>query len=107
MSPSDSFLGPARRADGSLKDASEIEWSYDKDETLPFPAPRHPLSIHFLLELLHLLRLLVGLVAPCALIALLAVFSRLCLTLKTKLALHREMLVESARLLCCRVLRIA
>ena len=39
MSPSDNFLGPARRADGSLKDTSEMEWSYDKDETLPFPAP--------------------------------------------------------------------
>ena len=39
MSPSDNFLAPARRADGSLKDASEMEWSYDKDETLPFPAP--------------------------------------------------------------------
>ena len=32
-------LGPACHADGSLKDASEIEWSYDKDKTLPFPAP--------------------------------------------------------------------
>ena len=39
MSPSDNFLGPAHRADGSLKDTSEMEWSYDKDETLPFPAP--------------------------------------------------------------------
>ena len=39
MSPSDNFLAPACHANGSLKDTSEMEWSYDKDETLPFPDP--------------------------------------------------------------------
>ncbi|KAH9166195.1 hypothetical protein EDB89DRAFT_1910849 [Lactarius sanguifluus] len=31
-------LGDAVRPDGSLKDASEIPWSYDADETIPFPS---------------------------------------------------------------------
>jgi hypothetical protein len=30
-------LGDAVRPDGTLKDASEIIWSYDADESIPFP----------------------------------------------------------------------
>jgi hypothetical protein len=30
-------LGEALRPDGTLKDASEIVWSFDADDTLPFP----------------------------------------------------------------------
>jgi hypothetical protein len=30
-------LGDAVRPDGTLKDASEIVWSYDADDTIPFP----------------------------------------------------------------------
>ena len=37
MSASDSPRGHAVRADGGLKDASEMEWTYDKDESVPFP----------------------------------------------------------------------
>lgn len=29
--------GPAIRTDGTLKDASKIEWSFDADESVPFP----------------------------------------------------------------------
>lgn len=38
MSPSASDLGDAVRPDGTLKDASEITWTYDADESVPFPA---------------------------------------------------------------------
>jgi len=38
MSTSDSPIGHAVHADGGLKDASEMEWTYDKDETVPFPS---------------------------------------------------------------------
>ena len=38
MSASDSPRGHAVRADGGLKDASEMEWTYDKDESVPFPS---------------------------------------------------------------------
>jgi hypothetical protein len=38
MSASDSPRGHAVHADGGLKDASEMEWTYDKDETVPFPS---------------------------------------------------------------------
>jgi hypothetical protein len=31
-------LGDAVRSDGTLKDAAEILWSYDADETIPFPS---------------------------------------------------------------------
>jgi hypothetical protein len=31
-------LGGAVRADGTLKDASEITWNFDADESIPFPA---------------------------------------------------------------------
>ena len=37
MSSIASNLGDAVRSDGTLKDASEIIWSYDADETIPFP----------------------------------------------------------------------
>ena len=38
MSPIASNLGDAVRSDGTLKDASEIIWSYDADESIPFPS---------------------------------------------------------------------
>ena len=40
MSPSPlaSNLGDAVRPNGTLKDASEIVWNYDADESLPFPS---------------------------------------------------------------------
>jgi hypothetical protein len=31
-------VGDAVRPDGTLKDASEINWSYDADESIPFPS---------------------------------------------------------------------
>jgi len=31
-------LGCAQHADGSLRDASEIEWTFDKDESILFPS---------------------------------------------------------------------
>ena len=37
MSSIASNLGDAVRSNGTLKDASEIIWSYDADETIPFP----------------------------------------------------------------------
>jgi hypothetical protein len=37
MSASDSPIGHAVHADGGLKGASEMEWTYNKDETIPFP----------------------------------------------------------------------
>ena len=37
MASTSSYLGDAVRPDGTLKDASEIEWSFDADETVPFP----------------------------------------------------------------------
>ena len=37
MSPTSSHLGEAVRPDGTLKDASEIEWVFDPDDSLPFP----------------------------------------------------------------------
>ena len=37
MSSSLSDLGEALRPDGTLKDASEILWHYDEDESLAFP----------------------------------------------------------------------
>lgn len=37
MSSITSNLGDAVRSDGTLKDASEINWSYDADESVPFP----------------------------------------------------------------------
>ena len=37
-SPLASNLGDAVRPDGTLKDASEIVWNYDADESLPFPS---------------------------------------------------------------------
>ncbi|KAH9162062.1 hypothetical protein EDB89DRAFT_1913507 [Lactarius sanguifluus] len=38
MSSTTPNLGDAVRPDGSLKDASEIPWSFDADETIPFPS---------------------------------------------------------------------
>ena len=38
MSPIASNLSDAVRSDGTLKDASEIIWSYDADEIIPFPS---------------------------------------------------------------------
>jgi len=38
MSTVDSEIGCAFRPDGSLKDASEIEWTCDQDETISFPS---------------------------------------------------------------------
>jgi hypothetical protein len=38
MSALDSPIGHAVRADGGLKDASEMEWTYDKEESVPFPS---------------------------------------------------------------------
>jgi hypothetical protein len=38
MSPSFSDLGDAVRPDGTLKDASEILWQYNEDESLPSPS---------------------------------------------------------------------
>ena len=38
MSASDSAAGHAVRPDGRLKDTSEMEWTYDKDESIPFPS---------------------------------------------------------------------
>jgi hypothetical protein len=38
MSALDSPIGHAVRPDGGLKDASEMEWTYDKDESVPFPS---------------------------------------------------------------------
>jgi hypothetical protein len=37
MPSTSSPLGEALRPDGTLKDASEIVWSFDADDTLPFP----------------------------------------------------------------------
>jgi hypothetical protein len=37
MPSSSSELGDALRPDGTLKDASEINWSFDADDSLPFP----------------------------------------------------------------------
>ena len=37
MSPTSSHLGEAVRPDGTLKDASEIKWAFDPDDSLPFP----------------------------------------------------------------------
>src|ERR1700761_8328857 len=37
MSSSTDNLGDAVRSDGTLKDASEIVWSYDADDSVPFP----------------------------------------------------------------------
>jgi len=31
-------LGCAQHADGSLRDASEIKWTFDKDESILFPS---------------------------------------------------------------------
>jgi hypothetical protein len=42
MSSSLSNHGHALRPDGTLKDASEILWSYDEDESLPFPLDDAP-----------------------------------------------------------------
>jgi hypothetical protein len=42
MSSSLSDHGHALRPDGTLKDASEILWSYDEDESLPFPLDDAP-----------------------------------------------------------------
>lgn len=38
MSSSTGNLGDAVRSDGMLKDASEIVWSYDADDSIPFPS---------------------------------------------------------------------
>jgi len=38
MSTVDSEIGCVLHPDGSLKDASEIEWTCDKDETISFPS---------------------------------------------------------------------
>ncbi|KAI9436732.1 hypothetical protein H4582DRAFT_2058646 [Lactarius indigo] len=38
MSANTQDLGHAVRPDGSLKDASEMNWTYDEDESIPFPA---------------------------------------------------------------------
>jgi hypothetical protein len=38
MSALESPRGHAVRADGQLKDASEMEWTYDNDESVPFPS---------------------------------------------------------------------
>lgn len=38
MSASDFPTGHAVRADGGLKDAFEMEWTYDTDESIPFPS---------------------------------------------------------------------
>jgi hypothetical protein len=38
MSSTLSSLGPALQPDGTLKDASELLWSYNTDEALPFPS---------------------------------------------------------------------
>ncbi|SRR6266404_6246201 len=35
--PTMSALGHALRPDGTLKDASEMSWSYDSDDSVPFP----------------------------------------------------------------------
>jgi hypothetical protein len=43
MSPLLSALGDAIRPDGTLKDASEILWHYDEDESLPFPSGSTPM----------------------------------------------------------------
>ena len=37
MSPTSSHLGEAVQPDSTLKDASEIEWVFDPDDSLPFP----------------------------------------------------------------------
>ncbi|KAH9171696.1 hypothetical protein EDB89DRAFT_1906827 [Lactarius sanguifluus] len=42
MSSTTSDLGQAVRPDGTLKDASEIVWSYDVDESTPFPLDNVP-----------------------------------------------------------------
>jgi hypothetical protein len=39
---SDSSLGHALRPDGTLKDVSEMTWTFDADETLPFPSVTTP-----------------------------------------------------------------
>ena len=38
MSSTSLDLGHAVRSDGTLKDASEMEWTYDADESTPFPS---------------------------------------------------------------------
>ena len=43
MSPSLSALGDAVQPNGTLKDASEILWQYDEDESLPFPSGSAPM----------------------------------------------------------------
>ena len=37
MSASDSARGHAVHADGGLKDATEMDWSYNQDDSVPFP----------------------------------------------------------------------
>jgi hypothetical protein len=38
--------GHAVRPDGTLKDASEIEWTFDADEDIPFPTGSTPGELH-------------------------------------------------------------
>ena len=45
MSSSAPQLGDAVRPDGTLKDASEIDWSFDPDDSIPFPLD-HPSGSH-------------------------------------------------------------
>ena len=45
MSSSTPQLGDAVRPDGTLKDASEIDWSFDPDDLIPFPLD-HPSGSH-------------------------------------------------------------
>ncbi|KAF8260890.1 hypothetical protein EI94DRAFT_1811105 [Lactarius quietus] len=37
MSLASSELGDAVQSDGTLKDASDMDWSYDADDSIPFP----------------------------------------------------------------------
>jgi hypothetical protein len=49
MSSSAGNFGDAVRSDGTLKDTSEIVWSYDADDSIPFPSSSasatHPISV--------------------------------------------------------------
>ena len=65
-----SNLGDVVRSDGTLKDASEIIWSYDADESIPFPsgdnahssppssghAPATPVTAHAVCQTSHVSR---------------------------------------------------
>lgn len=85
-----------------------MEWSYDKDESLHFPASESTDDEQAMAPTVH--PFFTGAAAPVQIVGsachsvfthcLLVVSLRLCLMLQTKLTLHQKMLVESARYCC-------